>query len=339
VCGTVGLFIGCAALSYCPRQQLLATRTTPAEPYRSPFQRWHERATVRQAPRRMLSDGDASEHVFAPELVPVASHPLVAALPPERFELVLASHLVRYLEFTAVLETLVVNRVALGVARGTIGVPLPPEMRFDAYKIYCDEAYHALFSVDLARQVTAELDVPGADAEPMFLRRLRELLERTDPALRNLVELLFVVVSETLISATLTDLPSDAGVRPAVRDVVRDHALDEGRHHAYFAAFLRHLWPALSPAERRAAGRLVPALIRCFLLPDADGVAADLRRAGLSAEQAEAVVTEVFSPEAIGDQIRATAAQTIRCFAEVGVLDEPGALEEFQRAALIPSVA
>jgi hypothetical protein len=158
MCGVVGLFVGCSALTVCPMTMFAADRgadrDTEAElEYRSPFGNWFDRATVRKAPRRLLEPEDAGRYPFSPDLVPLAAHPLVRALPPRAFERVLIQHLYRYLDFTAKLEHLVVNRTVLGIAHDTIGVELPEAMRFDAYKIYCDEAFHALFSADLARQV------------------------------------------------------------------------------------------------------------------------------------------------------------------------------------------
>ncbi|WP_345942367.1 diiron oxygenase [Streptomyces sp. SID2888] len=183
------------------------------------------------------------------------------ALPSDRFEEVLVQHLYRYLDFTARLEYIVVNRTVLGIAHGSIDVELPEEMRFDAYKIYCDEAYHTLFSVDLSRQVQQRTGiVPRPLDEPYFLVRLRQILEELPDEHRALAEMLFVIVSETLISSTLAEIPERPDVVAAVRGTTRDHALDEGRPHAYFAAFLRYLWGQLSPAgvsTGRACGRRV----------------------------------------------------------------------------------
>ncbi|OUC79303.1 diiron oxygenase, partial [Streptomyces swartbergensis] len=335
MCGIVGLFVGCSALAYCPRKALApagAASVAGSEPvagsellagsepasgpapgarndgeqadvsYSSPFARWSERATVRRAPRRELSapSSDASRY-FSPDLVPVARHPLIAHLRPELFDAVLVQHLYRYLDFTAKLETLVVNRTALGIAQGSVGVGLPEEMRFDAYKIYCDEAYHALFSVDLMRQVRDTTGIaPVLPDQPYFLRRLEEIQQELPPQTRALAELLFVTVSETLISASLAELPVDSEIVPAVRETIRDHAADEGRHHVYFAAFLRYLWAALDPMARREA-----ALIAAFLQPDTDAVRAELLGYGLTRDDAEQVLAEVYDERTVAAHTRA----------------------------------
>jgi hypothetical protein len=340
------MFVGCSALSFCPRRLLAPDGAAPpaggdgspgVPEYRSPFRTWYERAGVRQAERRVLSEGAGDVNAFfSPDLVPLARHPLVRALPDQVFDELLIQHLYRYLDFTAKLETLVVNRTILGIAHGTVGVELPEEMRFDAFKMYCDEAYHALFSVDLARQVTARTGVrPRLPAEPFFLRRLRQIQEELPPADRPLAELLFVVVSETLISAYLADVPEAQDVEPAVREMIRDHAIDEGRHHAFFAVFLRFLWARLDPDERRRAAVLAPRLIDAFLRPDLDAIRLELAGYGLSRSAAEQITGEVYTPDVVREHVRGTARQTVRYLLALDVLDDPRAAEEFHRFGLL----
>jgi hypothetical protein len=340
-----GLFIGCPALTACPKTALAALATAgtghAAEPpaatpeYRTPFATWFERSSVRQAPRRVL-DEDEEKHSFSPDLVPVAGHELVRALPGDVFEHVLTQHLYRYLDFTTKLEHLVVNRTVLGIAHRTLGVDLPEEMVFDAYKIYCDEAYHAVFSMDLLRQVRARTGIaPRLAPEPYFMTRLRQLQESLAPELRPLAELLFVVCSETLISATLAEVPDDARVHAAVRDTIRDHAQDEGRHHAYFASFLKYLWHQLSPPVRRELGPLVPDLVLAFLHPDLPSVREELLAHGLSADDSEQVLAEVYDERKVREHARGTARLTLRHFTSVGVLDDPAARERFEELGLL----
>ncbi|GAA2422331.1 diiron oxygenase [Streptomyces glaucus] len=413
MCGTVGMFVGCSALSYCPRRLLAgpaadsereagedaaedagrdAARTPGRRPvpepgeYRSPFQSWYERSSVRSAPRRTVGDGDGAagtpadgpedtggaprgaragradatgpvggagqadagaeaedgtgpggaRRFFPPELVPVTRHPLIRALPATVFDEVLVQHLYRYLDFTIKLEHLVVNRTVLGIAHGSVGVAVPEEMRLDAYKMYCDEAYHALFSADLAAQVRQATGiVPRLPGEPFFLRRLREISAGLPASRRPLAELLFVIVSETLISASLADVPGHEGVVPAVTGTIRDHALDEGRHHAYFAHFLQRLWAQLEPGERRAAARLVPRLMDAFLRPDTEALRAELTGYGLTRDSAEQVAAEVYTPEVLSSHALATSRQARRYFRELGAFDDAQVRDELAAYGLL----
>ncbi len=343
MCGTAGMFVGCTALIECPRQLLHrvaddspgdvgASSPSPvpaSDTYRSPFRNWHERAAVRSAPRHTLGEEDEGYHYFSPDLVPIARHHLVQELDDRTLEGVLIQHLYRYLDFTAKLESLVVNRTALAIANGSIGFGLPEEMRFDAYKIYCDEAYHTLFSADLARQVERRTGVaPRLPEQPYFLTRLARLLESLPPSERLLARTLFVVVSETLISASLAEVPSSDDVVGAVSRTVRDHAGDEGRHHAYFAMFLTHLWGRLSRPERRSAGRIVPSLIAAFLQPDVPAMHSELVTYGLSEDDARHVVAETYTPQVLSAHMSAMSRQTIRYFESLEAFDDARAREQ-----------
>lgn len=332
MCGTVGLFTGCAAAAFCPARAL--RRDGAGAPgYRSPFATWDRSASVRANPRRVLEPTGLD--LFPADLVPVAGHPLVRRLRPELRRQLLTQQLHRYLGFTAQLEYLVVNHVVLGIAHGSIEVPVPDEMRFDALRIYTDEAYHALFSVDLGRQVTALTGVAPRGGRPFFLTRLDGLKAR-HPSRSGLVDLLFTIVSETLISATLTDVARSSAVEPSVADLVRDHAVDEGRHHAYFAQYLRHLWAALDADERRFAACLFPELIDVFLRPDTADVGEELLGYGLSRDDVEEVLADTFDEQVQAAYSRATAARLLGYLDEIGVLDDPRALDLARERDLVP---
>ncbi|MDQ0424643.1 diiron oxygenase [Cellulomonas iranensis] len=333
MCGTVGLFTGCAAAAFCPVAAL--RRDGAATPgYRSPFAAWDRSASVRSSPRRVLASTELD--LFPEDLVPVAGHPVVGRLRPELRRRLLTQQLHRYLGFTAKLEYLVVNHVVLGIAHGSIEVPVPDEMRFDALRIYTDEAYHALFSVDLGRQVTARTGIAPRGGRPFFLVRLDALKARHDPSLAGLVDLLFTIVSETLISATLTDVARSTSVEPSVAALVRDHAVDEGRHHAYFAQYLRHLWAALDAGERRFAACLFPELIDVFLRPDTADVGDELLGYGLSRDEVNEVLADTFDEQVRASYNRATAARLLGYLDDVGVFDDPRALDLAREHDLVP---
>jgi hypothetical protein len=142
-------------------------------------------------------------------------------------------------------------------------------------------------------------------------------------------------VSETLVSSILTDLPHDRRLPQAVRDVVADHAEDEGKHHAYFRSLLPYLWAALGHDERQQIGPLVPELINVFLRPDYPAIILSLAEAGLSAAEAEQVVTESYPAQTVTASIAHAARSCVRYFAEVGALRDPRTLDAFHLAGLV----
>ena len=223
-------------------------------PYSSRFQEWDSRASVRNCPRRdfLYEEEAAGKVYFSLNLVPILQHPLVAALGAAAVRELVIQHLYYYLDFTAHFEIVVVNSTAQQIAHGKTGIDLPAEMRIDAYKIYCDEAYHSVFSADLRRQIEAATGiVPEPIRFPDFLQRLEEVQTDVPDDLKSIAGLLIVTLFETLISATLNKIPKDTQVVTAVRDMVADHAEDEARHHVFFSHFMDVLWPQLSRPQQK----------------------------------------------------------------------------------------
>jgi hypothetical protein len=234
------------------------------------FDDWYDRATVRQGPRRAIAAELDQDRLFFPDrLIPYLDHPLVRELPAQARRAVSARHLYQYLEFTAHFEARVVNRAAERIANGRIGMPLKPRTRLDAFKIHCDESYHALFSLDLVQQIEA---ASGVAALPYRFENVLDRLDAVGPTLLPdepvLAQLLQLVVFETVVTSILSDVPRDTQVLTVVREVVRDHARDEARHHAFFADFFKLLWLRLDRRQRERAARALPLLIRLSLWPD-----------------------------------------------------------------------
>ncbi|MFI7537270.1 diiron oxygenase [Streptosporangium sp. NPDC049376] len=315
--------------------RVLAEARTVAE-YHSKFRNWDARASVRTKPRHVLDEPQASQLYFPPELHPVVDHRLVADRGPEVRHRLLVHRLYGYLRFTTELETVTVLPVAAELGMSRSGLHLPPAMRRDAFKIVTDEAWHAQFSDDLLDQVEQATGLAATlPRRPRFLHSLKVVHDGLDPCLGGLANLLFAVVSETLISSILTDLPHDQRLPPAVRGTVADHAEDEGRHHAYFRSLLRHFWGALDRAEQRAIGPVVPELIHAFLQPDLPAVALSLVEEGFTPAETEQILREAYPPERVRASIRESSTACVRYFAEVGCLDDPRTRESFVRADLL----
>lgn len=314
-----------------------AAEPRPRVPYQSRFLRWDARASVRVKPRRVLSTDEPVDCYFPPELHPVVSHPLVTARGQSAVDRLLVHRLYDYLRFTTELEEFAVIPTVIELSAGRSGLELSAGMRRDAFKIVTDEAWHAQFSDDLLDQIRAATSVrPVLPPTPRFLCDLETIRDRLDPRVRGAHGLLFSVVSETLISAILVGLPRDRRLPQAVRDVVADHAEDEGRHHGYFRDLLEVFWSALAAGERDLVGPVVPDLIHAFLQPDYPAVARALHDIGLSAAEIEQTIAESYPERATTASVAAAAQSCVRYFTELGALANPQTREAFEKAGLIP---
>jgi hypothetical protein len=326
-----------SGLTALPAPVVPATQAPPSLVYHSRFTRWEQRASVRSKPTRLFKEGDAAGKLFfPPELVPVTRHPLVQQLGPEALGRILLQRLHLYLDFTAELEQLAVNPISQLISRRKLGFAFPDEMVRDAYNICTDESWHAQFSADLQEQLVEATGVQAPlPPEPRFMTRLRHVRQTAPAEIRGLPELFFTIVSETLISGILSGIPHDHRVVRPVRELVADHAEDEGRHHAYFSQVMECVWPQLSRRQRQLVGPLLPVFIEAFLEPDCGALAAMLRGCGLSGEEVQGVIEEAHPPGEVRATIRQGARSTLRLFRQNGVLDDPATRDAFDARSLL----
>jgi hypothetical protein len=305
--------------------------------YVSGFSRWDRQASVRVKERQLVTQLVAEEKagkVFFPAaMVPVLDHPTVKTLGAEVYRQLQIRSLHTYLDFTAELEQCVVNPVTCQLSRSRFGIRVPPKMAEDAYKIYVDEAWHSCFSDDLQRQIEHATAVGQVNTPcPAFMERLAYLEESLSPRDRRLARAFFAIVSETLISAFLSEIPGDHSVIEPVRALIADHAIDEGRHHVYFSHLLHWLWPQLSSREQLRVGQMLPDFIRSFLDPDLRAVAVMLLQSSLTEDEVQQVLADTYDGE---QSHEFSARHTVRHLGEVGVLDDPQISEGFQTAGLL----
>ncbi|MFB6719447.1 diiron oxygenase [Kribbella sp. NPDC056345] len=301
--------------------------------YRPSLPAWDLRSSVRSRPRRVLSDGGELPLFYSPELTRPAGHKLVVDRGPDDVGELLTRKLYSYLDFTTVLEQEIVNPVVLRLSRDAFGLKLSEEMRFDAHKIYCDEAYHALFSVDVKRQVESISGVVAPTmAEPAFARTIRALKTTLRP---DLVDLCASVVSETLISGTLTQIPQDQRVAGFVRETLADHAEDERTHHAYFAQLMEIGWPQLDPESQQLAGPVFADLILAFLRPDLTAYRQMLTAMGFGERAAHAIVAESHPEDELLADVRRGARATLGLLRRTGVLRSARTADYFHLTGLL----
>jgi len=185
--------------------------------------------------------------------------------------------------------------------------------------------------------VRDETGIVPIDHEPAFLRDLRGLYADEPPVYRPLLKMFFTIVSETLITGSLTKLPKDLSVQQAVRDVAQDHATDEGLHHAYFRRLFDMLWPRLPAPLRRKVGMLLPAITRAFLWPDEAALRAVLH--DVRFPDSDRVVAETVALPEVRAGVAENAAPTMRMLRRAGVFEDPAVCAAFHAHDLPPDLA
>jgi len=297
---------------------------------------WYEKSGVRGSPRRAIPDDDDILKDFFPRhLVTHLAHPAVAETDEPFKRYLLAQHMYQWMNFTRSFEVAVVCRATRLIAEQDCGVEVPSRVRMDAYKILVDETYHALYSFDAVEQIETRSGIQALpyDFGP-FLTDLDGIADG-HPQHRRLVQLVQVFVFETLITGLLVDIPKDPKVVSLVREIARDHAIDEGRHHVYFADFFGHLWGGLQTGDRQVVAALLPDLILRSLQPATRPAAAALQQIGFSPVATRSIIAESYDRASVTAGIRTAAGRTIGILEEYGVLDLPGAREGFAASGLL----
>lgn len=300
--------------------------------------RWYSHSSVRTGPhhtfREEIEDG---KYLFPPSLVPYLGHPRLAGLDDHLKGDLVTRHLYQYLSFTAYFEPAIVNRALQRIAAGSVPMNVTRATRLDALKIYTDEGYHALFSLDLVGQIEAATGIAGF---PYNFTPYREQADKTLDALlpadEALGQLLQVIIFETAVTSILGDIPTDPGMVSAVRAVINDHATDERVHHAFFSLLFSELWTALDIRKKQQVALVLPRLIVAAVKPHIQPIGPALQAAGLDSSAVAEVLHDTYADLAERQYARAVSRHTVNLFARNGVLDMPGASEAFALQGLLP---
>src|SRR5262249_35871042 len=126
-----------------------------------PFVDWYDAAGGRRGiPRKLVDETDQGRGDFPAALGAYLDHELLKDRGPAVRHALTVRQLYQFLLATTHLETRVVNRGAERIANDRIGMRVNAGMRLDAFKVYCDEGYHSLYSLDLADQIAATTRIP-----------------------------------------------------------------------------------------------------------------------------------------------------------------------------------
>ena len=302
--------------------------------YQSPFEDWHTHSTV----HKPLPDFTCETGLvlFPPELVPGIGHPLVEKLGNHAAHRLMMRKLASYNAFTEKLEYGAVMAASIKLAQNPQAFGLSEQAGREARLIVTDESHHAYVAIELIKHIPGFSELPTlTSSPPPFLSGLEELGKDLPAELADDLLIAFVSISETLITSILRGIPRDRRVVSAVRNTVRDHFIDEARHHSYFVYVVHQHWASSTPDRREILGPLYAKLIRLFLDPNTDLCRDWLVEAGLDSRDAELVLRDYYSPELFAARLRADAFPTLQLMERVGVLDHPTARAAFVQQKLI----
>lgn len=235
------------------------------------FKNWEKNATLRTAPLHTIESlGNA--RFLSSSVSPILNLECITELNQSEIRFVEIQLLYRYLAFTEYLETKLVNPQILEIANDSYGLGFPQIVKINAYKIYCDEAFHVLQAFNMIDQIHQLTQVLPLAFNVDINDRLKQLEKEFHPSVRAYFSLFFVAVSECLVSQELNGYVKDQSIHSEILALMRDHARDEALHAAFFVNILEHLHQKLGPEKFNHFVEMIPKMLEAYLLPNEEDI-------------------------------------------------------------------
>lgn len=290
------------------------------------LERWNKQSSVRVKPNvysmQSLQSHSVQEKDWYPRgMLPFLNDPRLKALSEPCVRKILAHHLVYFLDYTTLLEHLMVNRSLEIIIHDMLGVGIPEAMRTAGLQIYTDEGYHALFSNQLAAEV-ADIHVIERNTQaPIRIEKLNRLISAVSPEFVDVVYFAIGFVSETIIAKEISSIKSELLV-PQVYALLKDHLEDEAVHAYFFTKVFEVVWLGCSKQQRDAIAFTLPSLLRIFCSTDTAWLSSVLIEAKVSAVTAKVIAAQMHDMNLINEKICSAASMTISILRKNGFFDE-----------------
>lgn len=295
------------------------------------FEKWDKNSSVRTRQNRYsicAQDLDPlnSKNWFPPQMLKFLEHPYIAGLPKKIHHIAQANYLVHFLDHTTLLEHTIVNRAVETISHD---LKFNENIRKIGLKIYTDEAYHALFSRQLADEVAAHFHVKRLPSSRIAsLESLASNVANHQP----LASFLVGFVSETVIAKELTLITRRDLVEPVYR-MFCDHLHDEARHAQFFSDCFVWLWGTLAPPEQAFAAKLIPHLLKIFSEIDETWLRCSLQNYRIPPNQEDEIV-KYCQDGSIG-RTRTIATTTLNAVKQTNMLNNSELAEHFRHHGIL----
>lgn len=252
---------------------------------------------------KMMNPYLEKENYFNESLIPEFSTKVFVQKYDHLKTKVMNQNLFRYLKFTQVLETEVINGFFKELIVKQYEHPLLRDLSLEksqelierGCKIYDEEEEHAHSVTSLLETVQVRVKQKSQTLEqPASLQYLlNELAGIQDERQRALNLFSFVYVSETLISQKLSILATDKNIYAPISAFMLHHLKDEVKHSHYFGDFMLELWPSLNSQEQEYLHEHINDYKALFLRPDLASVRHELSELGVAAEDVTEIIEAV----------------------------------------------
>lgn len=284
---------------------------------------WDSEACVRSRPHRYklpkcLAEMEQSQDWFPRSMLPFLSHPELSNQTPNTIQIILAKHLIYFMEYTTKLEHRIVNRAVEAMTHHDLGFNIPSSMKLSALQLYTDEGYHALIAYEISTQVQSLYGLTQKNGDPKRITDLELLIEHEIPERRNILSILVGFVSETIIAKELS-LISRHSLFPAIYEMLRDHLDDEAKHSRFFSKVFLYIWKSSSPEQQDHIQKSLKSILNIFFITDTEWLSNTLSSSGISCSTITEIIQHLSSQPSISQRIASNASVTLRIMQKAGI--------------------
>lgn len=232
---------------------------------------WSKRATVTSSMAHRLSfepENDLPDYPV--DLLPFADHPLFERLPECSRQTILSYAWLAYNQRTIAAEVNVANPAFELVYADFFPASDMPFLKQAIRQSIVDEDFHTLMHTRAVEQTCAARGIRLLNHSPSIsLRTLYKVQAAADGLWeRNLLVLVFAIVSEISINAHLNVIARARSIQPSHRRLATFHNRDETAHARLLADYAIQLYPRLSPSQQRSFERALPIALESFVAQD-----------------------------------------------------------------------
>jgi hypothetical protein len=232
---------------------------------------WKIRATVgAHAARAMTFELEDEKSDYPLALTPFAEHPKFQSLPDLVKEKVLTFAWLAYNQRTVTAEVTVANPAFELIMAGHFPGADDGAMRLAIQQSIVDESFHTLLHRQAIEATLVAREVePIGHCESVTARRLKQAqAECDDNWERDLLLLVFAIVSEISINAHLNVIAKATDIPRSHRRLATYHNRDEVAHARLLREYALQLYPNLGFNQRSAFERALPLALEAFVAQD-----------------------------------------------------------------------
>ena len=309
--------------------------------YSNTQSKWETYSALRTRPRRFVKDYLVKEEdLFPTSKQPILIHPLLSDITFQQREYILIQTLYRYMNDIAHVELNIINDVSNKVIQDAYYLKFPKEMKHDILSVIIDEGYHAYVAHDFMQQVNeitgiSPLALPESTELLYAIKESKKLLNKE---YHDSFDIMAVCVSEYALTTDIYNVAKEKKVSKAFTYIMKDHALDEGRHAKIFQSLLELFWKNLDETSKKVILNIIPNFLNFYLTTHIQKkhTTQILKELNFNDSDIQTIIEDTFIAYTVSDlKHNSVIKAVIELFKKVGMYEDPHLQDFFENQSSI----